>query len=111
MNRHFASAFAALVALGAAGPAPATEANKALLINISREGQYSLDGKPIEQQRLLAAIKAASGGRRFDLTISSAPQTTYEAVGKAIAAANEAGVSGLRLTTTPAPDAAASGAK
>lgn len=96
-RRSFAVLAAAICAFGEAGAAPADEPRTVLRLSIASDSTYALDGKPVARDGLLAAFKADSAGRVFDLEITASTRTPYNAIGLAITRANEAGVAGVKL--------------
>lgn len=107
-RRSLAVLAAAIGALGQAGAAPASESRTLLRLSIASDATYALDGKPVAREGLLAAFKAGSAGRVFDLEITASTRTPYDVIAVAITRANEAGVGGVKLRQQEVSPAASS---
>ncbi|WP_128003677.1 ExbD/TolR family protein [Piscinibacter defluvii] len=73
-------------------------------LQVAEDGSYQLNMQPVEQPELkhqLQALRAA--GAPVRLEIYAHPMAKHEAVGRAVKAAQDAGVDTLAFVTTPPP--------
>jgi biopolymer transport protein ExbD len=71
-------------------------------LKVDSAGEYSLDGRKVELSELKHALRELRTSPNIvQLHIYTAPDTKYEAVGRAIVAAQEAGIAQVSFVTTP----------
>lgn len=70
---------------------------KIMTINVSKDGEYNLDGKSIGAEELIATIEATYKEKTDGLLIKAASDSTHGAVVKVMDAAQQAGVQSISV--------------
>lgn len=107
MRAAFAYALRSFCALGVPLVASALlgacerQETRVFVLEVSRAGQYQLQGKAVPESELKYELKAAqSAPGTLVLHISADPMASFESVGKATKAAQDAGVGNIAFVTS-----------
>ena len=73
-------------------------------LQISETGRYSIEGRSVEQAELMDQLKAIqSTPGSIELHIGAHPKASHEAIGRATAAARNAGIGEIKFITAAPP--------
>jgi biopolymer transport protein ExbD/biopolymer transport protein TolR len=94
------------------GPSQSTEESKQVLVEVTANAEYRVDGKTVAPDDLTAAVKELSATKPDGVVIDADPDATHQATMIALAAVNLAGVKNIGMTemaaeTETPPDAGA----
>jgi biopolymer transport protein ExbD/biopolymer transport protein TolR len=80
------------------GPSVKTDEAKQLLVEVTANGGYRVDGKEVDRDSLSSTVKEQSAAKPDGVVIDADPDSTHEATTFALAAVNMAGVKNIGMT-------------
>jgi len=80
------------------GPSAKTDESKQILVEVSENAEYRVDGKTVDPNSLSSAIKELSVTKPDGVVIDANPRATHQATMTALAAANMANVKNIGMT-------------
>ena len=92
------------------GPSVKTDEAKQLLVEVSANGEYRVDGKVVDRDSLSSTVKEQSAAKPDGVVIDADPNATHQATTFALAAVNMAGVKNIGMTEMDADTGSDEGA-
>jgi biopolymer transport protein ExbD len=89
------------------GPSQKTEESKQILVEVTANAEYRVDGKTVVPDDLTSAVKELSATKPDGVVIDADPNATHQATMIALAAVNMAGIKNIGMTEMEAETDAA----
>jgi biopolymer transport protein ExbD/biopolymer transport protein TolR len=80
------------------GPSVKTDEAKQLLVEVTKNGEYRVDGKTVDRDSLSSTVKEQSSATPDGVVIDADPDATHQATTYALAAVNMAGIKNIGMT-------------
>ncbi len=92
------------------GPSVKTEESKQILVEVSANAEYRVDGKPVDPKNLTDVVKELAVTKPDGVVIDADPNANHQATMTALAAVNMAGIKNIGMTEMSGDDTGDDGA-